>query len=227
MRHGCFGLMRLVGSIGFLGFAMACFSLTREGFGVDLQAELVGELSGKGKVLMVISVGAGMIGGLIGQGIGLKIPVRRESTRELIDSFWHFSANSTIHWFLILSIVMGLFLGKETAMALVRERGVWTFSIVMIVIPHILGAVITLSLVVIGKALAHAGHAFSFMFMVRVFPWIAAIGAGIALMRYIGASPLLGVAGGILHAIIVIPISIRMIQEDRLRRETLNRGPGP
>jgi hypothetical protein len=126
-------LCRLCGAIGFTAGGLVVFYGATALLGVERDFMGAGEWGFKEIAALGGSLLAGILCGLLAFGLGASVEVRSENRNHVFAVMWHYLANGSIIWFLLLALVLTKALGQAGTKQLFDQLGSLysTFAIVV------------------------------------------------------------------------------------------------
>lgn len=129
VHYGSPSLMRFFSSVGFTSVGL----LTWLGGGrlLDLPADTWQQPHwGARAIFLVIgTLAASLLAGLIGAMIGLSIQVRSRRANYLLTVLWQYAVNGMMVWLLLLMLVLQKTYGRDGALRYLRDAGdLWHFG---------------------------------------------------------------------------------------------------
>lgn len=216
-RDACPGLMRTSGLAGFLliGFSTLHVGTTWLGYDSEWWFDVVWDL--KTVVLVACSLLAAILGGLVGASIGVSIRVADDVVCRRITLIWHYLANGSLAFSMLLMILIMRVVGGEAEVTkLVKGVGVTRMTLLMFSSSA-------------GSSLA-AGFLVTFLgfhpLNERVRVWRAIIAtalpasaAAYLTFRYLGLDSELWVLIGVLYPIATVLVTAQFVLQDDIARD--------
>lgn len=221
-RYVCFGLMRLVGAVGFTIVGLGTLYLGAKCFGVELDSSAsLRAVSAKGRGLLIASIVAGLAGGLVGQGIGCAIPISNKTADRVICFLWHSLANGGIVWVTLSAMSLGTLFRGVHAEAWVRAYGMYKLSAIMVVYSVIAGLTVGILHFVWGRRLAACSDDDLSVFVPWGLSFLFAAALGIVQARELGVRVWTGLVPGLAFPLVFVPITTHTLLRDEGLREEL------
>ncbi len=211
----CMGLSRFFGGIGFLIVSIMVFKWLNQAWDLGVtDIAVMKDLGTKGYVAMFLSIGAGIIGLFIGQGIGASIKVKSDNTASTLTIAWHYLANVSIYWMLASTIAAGIMLG-QSGEVFFRQHGTAFFISGLII--SAVGSQIICAAFNVGGRMLQIGNPSGNLIIIFV-PLVVGVGMAILHFGLFDISPWIGIFFGFLMPFIVIPITASMWRKDMASR---------
>jgi len=209
------GISRFVGSICFLLAAYYIFTWLNGAW--DLGVEKIIDMKGlgaKGYGAFILSIVAGLIGLVIGQGIGGSIKIKNDNLAIHLTVIWHYWANTSIYWMVASMFTANIILGQSSDYFFKNYAN--EFFIVGLVLSAIGSQFIVWVNFFAGRMMMR-GNPLGVP-IIKVFPIV--VGFMMAFLHFgmFGINPVLGIAAGIILPFLIIPISGNMWKKDMLLR---------
>lgn len=129
VHYGSPSLMRFFSSVGFT--AVGVLTWLAGGRLLDLPADTWQQphWGAKAIFLLIGTLAASIVAGLIGAMIGLSIPVRSRRANYLLTVLWQYAVNGMMAWFLLLTLALQKTYGRDGVLRYLRDVGdLWRFG---------------------------------------------------------------------------------------------------
>lgn len=217
----CMGLVRTIGTIfGFLAFLLVFNWLNKSwNLGVHQMIDIQ-KVGGKGYGALAITGVAGFIAAIIGQGIGGSIKVENDDVAAGITAYWHYIANHSIAWFLMIPVGFSLLLGQENVKVFFIATGD-AFMYPFFGLAAINGILVCLIITISGNMM-NRGYPLGEL-IVRLGPIAVSVVCCSLIFMLYGLPPYPGILIGVVMPFILIPICSNMWRKDMANRDLYGR----
>jgi hypothetical protein len=128
MRGVSPALTRFFGAVGFISASLGTMHLGSRWLSLPPNFWIAGNLSGKAILVIASAFVFGFLGMIFGWGAAASIDVRSESANHLVNVLWHYLANGTLIWMFVVTMVLTKVVGRNNAVAFVKQFGEWRFG---------------------------------------------------------------------------------------------------
>jgi hypothetical protein len=203
---------------GFLAFYGGTTLL---GLGSDfLRAE--GAWGWKEILVLGASLVAVLFCGLLGLTAGARIKVCSERSHHVLSVLWHYLANGSLIWLVLLSLTLSKALGQTEAKALLARLGVG-YSMLALLGTGVAGS-LAVAILLLGAGQLNPGTKPKFL-VCLLLSWPVAAALGFLQFRLLGVITTLWLLPSAVFPLILIPTAAMMMaRDDRQRRDLLARG---
>jgi hypothetical protein len=172
------------------------------------------EIGAKGYGALAISLVAGFVGLLIGQGIGGAVKIDSDDLATHLTVSWHYLANTTIYWMLAGSFAVSVALGDSAESFFSQHAD--EFFIRGLVISAVGG--ITIAWVnYFAAQVAQRGNPLGIL-IIKLFPIAAGITMALAQLSPYRINSIPAMVAGFILPFVIIPLSGKMWRKDMLLR---------
>ena len=217
----CMGLVRTIGAIfGVLTFLFVFEWLNKSwNLGVHQMIDIQ-TAGGKAYGALAITLVAGLITALIGQGIGGSIKVKNDNVAAGITAYWHYVANHSIAWFLTIPVGFTLLLGQENVKVFFTVTGD-TFMYLFFGLGALNGILVCLIITISGRMM-NRGNPLGVL-LARLGPIALSVACCSLIFMAYDLPPYPGIMIGVILPFILIPICSRMWRKDMAKRDPYGR----
>jgi hypothetical protein len=121
-------LTRFFGAVGFVAASLGTMHFGSRWLLLPPNFWSAGSLSGKALVLIASAFVFGFLGMVFAWGAAASITVRSEAASHVVNVLWHYLANGTLIWFCVVTMVLTKIVGRDNAMAFMKQFGEWRFA---------------------------------------------------------------------------------------------------
>ncbi|MBI5222840.1 hypothetical protein HY990_00295 [Candidatus Micrarchaeota archaeon] len=211
-------LTRFIGSTGFISSGLGTFYLMQYVIGVDPDIWHSSNWDIKTVVLLVVSVIAGVLGGLFSAFLGVTIQVKSERVNHSLSVLWHYLASGTIIWFFLLALCLNKIYGKNKIKVFINFVGEWNFTFYTV-------SIVTLGTLLIGLILLMTGAMKEYtkpnFFICLVLSLPITLTMGYVQYYSLGVNSKLWIFMGIALSVALHPVSIYLINRDKEQRRQI------
>ena len=208
--------MRFFGSIGFAAGGLGIFYLGQYFFNIDLDFWQASKWDVKTILLIIVTIAASLMGGILGAGIGISIEVKSERKNDTLSMLWHYLANGSLIWIFLLMMCLHKIYGEENLLVLVDGIGKWYFSIISLGIASIGCLIIAGMLFATGVIKERGKPSVAAPCFLLSLPFTLAM--GYAQFHFLSIESVLWIFMSVALAFLLHPVSAFMINRDKSQR---------
>jgi len=212
----CMGLVRSIGAILGVLTLLFVFDWLNKSWNLGVHQIIdIQTVGGKGYGALAITLVAGFIAAVIGQGIGGSIKIKNDNVAAAITAYWHYIANHSIAWFLTIPIGFTLLLGQENVKVFFTATGD-TFMYLFFVLAAINGILVCLIITISGNIM-NRGNPLG-VFIARLGPIVVSVVCCSLIFVLYDLPPYLGILIGVIMPFVLIPMCSNMWRKDMAKR---------